>query len=256
MPRSLPVDDPVLGPLTDDRLTRDYRVFQRAKGHRFSSDDMVTAYVAALAAPEARRIVDLGCGLGSVLLHLAWTLQNATLVGVEAQEASYALVCRNIARNDLGARVTAILGDLREPAIIGQLGADVDLVTGTPPYFPPQAALDANDGQRAQARIEYRGGVEAYLATGARILAPHGSLVLCGDARVEERVSRGARAAGLSITARCEVLPQAGRPALFSVWTLGWQAADLCASRLTLRDEAGQRTADAERLRRFSGFAP
>ena len=58
--------DPRWGPLTEDRLTRDLTIVQRARGHRFSSDDMATAYVACRRAPDARRILDLGCGIGSV----------------------------------------------------------------------------------------------------------------------------------------------------------------------------------------------
>jgi tRNA1(Val) A37 N6-methylase TrmN6 len=62
-----------------------------------------------------------------------------------------------------------------------------DLITGTPLYFPPSAALEALDTQRAYARIEYRGGIEAYVATAARVLASGGTIVLCGDARVGHR---------------------------------------------------------------------
>ena len=44
--------------LSLDRLTADVSVFQRKKGHRFSSDDVITAWVAmqvpALAVTEAR----------------------------------------------------------------------------------------------------------------------------------------------------------------------------------------------------------
>ena len=69
--------DPLLGPLTDDALTREYRVWQRLGGHRFSSDDMATAWVAYGAAPDARRVLDLGTGLGSVLLQLAWRMPAA-----------------------------------------------------------------------------------------------------------------------------------------------------------------------------------
>jgi tRNA1Val (adenine37-N6)-methyltransferase len=253
--RNTTLHDPELGPLTDDRLTRDYRVFQRQKGHRFSSDDMVTAYVAFAARPAARRVVDLGCGLGSVLLHLAWKLPEASLWGIEAQDSSFALLRRNVERNGLSDRVHIQHGDLRDGALLAALGeGQFELVTGTPPYFPPDTAIDAEDPQRAYARIEYRGGVEAYLAAGARLLQPDGTMVLCGDAGAEERVRRGAERALLHLRARCEVLPRAERPALFSVWTLTQEAGACLTTQLTLRDAAGGRTADAQALRAFSGF--
>jgi tRNA1(Val) A37 N6-methylase TrmN6 len=251
------IHDPILGPLTDDRLTRDYRVFQRAKGHRFSSDDVATAYVAWHAAKASRRVIDLGCGLGSVLLHLAWKLPDATLVGVEAQAISFELVQRNVARNHLLDRVTLLHGDLRDEAILAgarAAGGDFDLVTGTPPYFPPDTAVDAMDEQRAYARIEYRGGVEDYLAAGGKLLAPEGVMVLCGDARAADRVDRGAAAAGLAITAHCDVIPHAGRPALFAIWTLSRHVVPRRLSTLTIRDAAGQRTDEAIALSEFSGF--
>ena len=81
-------------------------------------------------------------------------------------------------------------------------------------------------------------------------------MVLCGDARAGDRVERGAAAATLSITARCDVIPHEGRPALFSIWTLGRRAAplSLSLSTLTIRDAAGKRTDEAVRLSEFSGF--
>ena len=245
--------DPELGELTLDRLTRDVWLWQRKAGHRFSADDVVTAWVAARARPRAHDVLDLGCGLGTVLLHLAWSMPAARLVGVEAQAMSYALCMRNIAHNRLGERVAAWHGDLREVRLDGPF----DLVTGTPPYFPPSAALDAEDPQRAYARIEYRGGVEAYITAAARVLAPDGALVLCGDARAEERVATAATSHGLVVTARCEVGPREPRPPLFSVWTL--ERADdspPTTTRFALRDAAGHRTAEAAALRAFSGLQP
>jgi len=246
--------DPELGALTDDRITRDYRVYQRAKGHRFSSDDVATAFVAWGAAPSARRVVDLGCGLGSVLLHLAWKLPDATLVGVEAQAMSFALLQRNVTRNDLDARVSIHHGDLRDPALLAALGNGFDLVTGTPPYFPRDTAIDAMDEQRAYARIEHRGGVEDYLAAGAQLLAPGGTMVFCGDARAASRVDRGAAAAGLCIHAHCAIVPHEGRPALFAIWTLRALPGALARSTITLRDARGARTDEARALSAFAGF--
>lgn len=243
--------DPSLGPFTEDRLTRDYTIVQRAKGHRFSSDDMVTAFVAVRRAAAARRVLDLGCGIGSVLLHLAWSLPQATLVGIEAQDVSFALLGENVRRNGLGARVEIRHGDLRE----AQLGGPFDLVTGTPPYFPPETAVDAMDAQRAYARIEYRGGIDAYVTAGAPALAADGSMVLCGDARTEDRLRAAADAAGLHVVARTSIVAHAPKPPLFAVWTLARRPEALVLDEMVLRDRAGNTTADAAALRAFSGFS-
>lgn len=241
--------------LTRDRLTRDVWLHQRAKGHRFSSDDVVTALIAARAVPDAARILDLGCGIGSVLLHLAWTHPHATLVGIEAQDISFALLERNVADNGFGARVTILHGDLRE---VAPPDPPFALVTGTPPYFPPGAAVDALDPQRAYARIEYRGGVEAYVAAAARVLAPDGTFVVCGDARADARVHAAAAEHALAVIARCEAIPRVGTPALFAVWTLRrapYAVAEPASTTLTIRDADGRPTADAAMLKAFSGLA-
>jgi tRNA1Val (adenine37-N6)-methyltransferase len=254
MAPKIALHDPKLGSLTDDLLTRDVRVYQRAKGHRFSSDDVATAYVAFAARPTARRVLDLGCGLGSVLLLLAWKLPQASLTGVEAQAISFELLQRNVARSGFASRIAINHGDLRDAELLATLGPPFELITGTPPYFPPEAALDAEDEQRAYARIEYRGGVEAYIAAGARLLAPGGALVVCGDARVGERTTLAAEAAGLFIHSRCDVIARAGRSALFSVWTLCAEAGTGALSTLTLRGADGEPSSGAASLREFSGM--
>lgn len=254
MSRHVALHDPVLGPLTDDLLTPSVRVYQRKKGHRFSSDDVATAYVAFSARPNAARVLDLGCGLGSVLLLLAYKLPSAELAGVEAQAVSFALLERNVARSGFAGRLQISCGDLRDRELLQRFKAPFDLITGTPPYFPPDAALDAEDEQRAFARIEYRGGVEAYIAAGAPLLASDGLMVLCGDARASSRTSAAAEVAGLRVRARCDVIARAGLLPLFSIWTLGWSGGPCSVTTLTLRDASGQPSADAARLRNFSGF--
>jgi tRNA1Val (adenine37-N6)-methyltransferase len=242
------------GPVTEDRLTRDVTIVQRLKGHRFSSDDMITAFVAVRRAPHATRVLDLGCGIGSVLLHVAWSLPDSTLVGIEAQEISFALLAENVRRNQMNDRITIHHGDLRDRS--ARLGGPFELVTGTPPYFPPATALDAMDAQRAYARIEYRGGIDAYVIAGAAALAPGGSLVLCGDARTEERLEAAAREVGLRVVARTSIVASAPKPPLFAVWTLSRGHEDFVASELVLRDAEGRSTDDAAMLRDFSGFEP
>ncbi len=262
MPPKPASEDPQLGPLTDDLLTPEVRVYQRRAGHRFSSDDVATAYVAHGAAPHAPSVLDLGTGLGSVLLLLAWRMPRASLVGVEAQDGSFELLRRNVERNrhvaSLGERVTIHHGDLRDEALLSGVGGPFSLVTGTPPYFPEGTAVDARDSQRAHARLEHRGGVEVYLDAAARLVAETGSVVLCGDARAEERASEHAASLALDLVARTVVIPRAGRAPLFSVWTFrrGAGATAVESRSMTLRDWDGQPTSDADALRIFSGFPP
>lgn len=256
------LDDLTLDRLTLDRLTLDLSVFQRRKGHRFSSDDVITAWAALQVCPAPARVLDLGCGLGSVLLHLAWSLPDATLEGVEVQDVSFELLRRNVAHNAhharLGERVAIHHGDFRDAAVMAAVRGPFDLVTGTPPYFPPGTASHADDEQRTRARMETRGGVEAYVATGAPLLAPDGWLVVCGDADAEPRLLAAATEAALAVAGRFVVIPRAGRPPLFTVWALHRWAPDAAPSiverTLTLRDEHGERTADAKMMRAFSGF--
>jgi tRNA1(Val) A37 N6-methylase TrmN6 len=242
-----------LGELTDDALTGRFRVYQRRRGHRYSLDDVATAWEAAQACPEARRYADLGCGIGSVLLMVTYKLPgNAHVVGVEAQEQSLVLARRNVERNGLAERVTLVHGDLRERPFEGQ---QFELITGTPPYLPPDRGTPSTDAQRTYARLEMRGGVEDYLRAAAPLLAPGGRFVVCCDARRPDRALEGGRAAGLAPVRRRDVVPRAGhKGALFTVWTFA-RIEDAPSfveePPLLARDEHGGRTQAAHDLRRF-----
>ncbi|MBL8953895.1 MAG: SAM-dependent methyltransferase, partial [Myxococcaceae bacterium] len=75
-------------PTADEELSwlcGDWRLFQRRQGHRWSLDDLVTAFVACREVPSATNALDLGTGLGSVMLMCAWRLSTCTFTGIEAQ---------------------------------------------------------------------------------------------------------------------------------------------------------------------------
>lgn len=76
---------------TLDAISGDWRIFQLKKGHRFSTDDLLTAYYGTCWCPSARTILDLGSGVGTVGMIAAWRLPGARLVAVEAQEESVVL---------------------------------------------------------------------------------------------------------------------------------------------------------------------
>ena len=63
----------------------------------------MTAWFALDNCPAPQNVLDLGCGLGSVLLQLAWKLPAARLTGVEVQDVSFALLQRNVLDRQRGA---------------------------------------------------------------------------------------------------------------------------------------------------------
>lgn len=241
--------------LTSDAITASFRLIQRRRGHRFSVDDLATAAEAVRAAPEAATFLDLGCGVGSVLLMVAWRLSKAQGFGIEAQDVSIELARRNVTENGLGARVRLFHGDLRDVTREWPHGPCA-LVTGTPPYLPLGTASASPDPQRAAARIELRGGVEDYLAAAARVLSPDGVVVVCADGRYPERVLRGAAEATLVPLRRVDIVPRAGRSVLFSVWTCARETRGaLERVQIVMRDERGERTEGSLSMRRTFGLA-
>src|SRR5438132_11919894 len=69
---------------TLDAISGDFRLFQLKKGHRFSTDDVLTAFYGTSWCPRAETVLDLGSGVGSVGMIAAWRLPEARFVAVEA----------------------------------------------------------------------------------------------------------------------------------------------------------------------------
>ena len=240
-------------------LAGDWRILQRLDGHRWSLDDLVTAWFAAeQGAGPPERIADLGCGIGSVLMLLAWRFPAARLVGVEAQAVSVDLARRSLAWNGAAGRCEVRLGDLRDPGVLPE-GAVFDLVTGTPPYLPPGTATESRRVQRGPCTIEHRGGIEAYCDAAGRLLAPGGCFVACEGAGQDERVARAAGAAGLAIARRRDVVPRAGKPPLFAVYVMrrsGDGMPHVAEGPLVVRDGSGRRTDAFRAVRAAMGMPP
>jgi len=256
-----PVPAPGLGPHAGEDLcflAGDWRILQRVDGHRWSLDDLVTAHVAARAVddPPPGAVLDLGCGIGAVLLLLAWRFPHAELVGIEAQAVSVDLARRSIAWNGIAGRCVVHEGDLRDPAGVPR-PAEFDLVTGTPPYLRPGAATASRRIQVAPAHLEYRGGIEAYCLAAARWMAAAGTFVACAGAGQDARVAAAAVGAGLAIVRRRDVIPRAGKSPLFSVYTMQRRAGPpVVEPALVVRDAAGRRTAAFRAVRRDMGMPP
>lgn len=134
------VDNPAFQPRRGETLcslSGHYMIYQYTKGHRFTTDDVCTAYFAynemkgaiigngtqnieqnleninksglsstsfpSLFSSQESSHLDLGCGLGSVLLMLKWKFGDSIKqsIGVEAQGANLELARRSVTYNGL-----------------------------------------------------------------------------------------------------------------------------------------------------------
>ncbi|MFN8543743.1 MAG: methyltransferase [Candidatus Binatia bacterium] len=260
-PPATPPDRPDLWPRAGEDLcwlSGDWRILQRVGGHRWSLDDLVTAWFAAreVAAAPPVRLVDLGCGIGTVLLLLGWRFPTTRGAGIEAQAVSVELARRSIAWNGADDRLAVRHGDLRDPAALSDVGP-VELVTGTPPYLRPGTATESAREQWGPCHVEHRGGIEAYAAAAARLLAPGAPFVACEQTAQWERVAVAAARAGLGVARRMDVVPRDGKAALFSVFALRAGATAPCVEPpLVVRDRAGRRTAAFTAIRAEMGLPP
>jgi tRNA1Val (adenine37-N6)-methyltransferase len=237
-------------PITLDGLTASYHIFQRKRGHRHSTDDLLTAWYALEHAPNALRAIDLGTGIGGVALLVESQLPaGASIVAIEAQPISYRFLVENIRANR--ARVEPIHGDLRELA----LDERFPLVTGSPPYFDPSAGIVPADSQKAHARFELRGDVGDYARAATRHLAPDGWFVLCFPYQQLERAITALHHEGFAIVHRRDVIPRIGLDPLFSLFACRrGPAAETVEPPFVVRDADGSHAIELRTTRRRFGW--
>lgn len=233
---------------TLDVLAGDWRIFQLRHGHRFSADDLLTAWTAANARPSAHALLDLGAGIGSVGLLALWRMAgDARLDMVEVQAVSHRLARRTVAHNRLEARVKLHHMDLRDWP-----GGCCDLVTGSPPYIPMTDGTPSAHPQKAAARFELHGDVFDYCRAAARSLAHDGRFCFCHAAR-DPRPEAAIRAAGLVLLSRREVHFRAHLPAMIALFVTGRAGARHDPPPLFLRDPAGHWSQDYLNIRAEMG---
>lgn len=239
-------------PITLDGLSGSFKIFQRKKGHRHSTDDLLTAWYALEHSPPVTRSLDLGTGIGTVGLLLASALPALELTCIEAQDISYMFLLENIAANEVTARVHPIHGDLRELAHDQRF----PLITGSPPYFPVGAGIVPSDSQKAHARFELRGDVSDYARAARAHLEPEGMFVFCFPWPQADRAIVAAHEAGFSVVLRRDVVPRETVPPLFSLFACRIGAhAEITEPPFVVRHANGDHTEALRRVRTRFGWS-
>ena len=214
------LDPPVVPPAeTLDAISGHFRLFQLRDGHRFSTDDVLTAWYGTSWAPSARTVLDLGSGIGSVGMIAAWRLPGARFVTVEAQEESVRLAAKSAAYNGLAPRYEIRRADFRgEEAFRGD--ERFDLILGSPPYFPLGTGVEGDHPQKVACRFELRGDIRDYARVASARLEPGGLFACVFPEEQRPRVEGAAGDAGLAIVRRRPVVFSEGEPPLVSLFAM------------------------------------
>lgn len=231
-------------------LVGSWRILQCVGSHRWTTDDLVTAYVASYEFSKYEnnatlKYCDLGCGNGSVLQMTTWKLlqkfNNLECVGIEARSEAYNLakrsLCFNVGPHDdenALCKVQLRNHDFRVLLEGNEFTEHFDFITGTPPYFKIEySSTDTSNAnaiikqggmptclQSAPARCEFRGGVEAYCQVAAKLMKPNGTFVAVEAWIHHARVIKAAKSFGLAITFVQPIRGKIGKPPLFGVYVM------------------------------------
>lgn len=250
---------------TLDAISGHFRVFQLRDGHRFSTDDILTAWYGTSWCPTARSALDLGSGIGTVGMICAWRLPGARFVTIEAQPESVALARKSARYNGLTDRYEIREGDFRAPGIL-RGDERFDLITGSPPYFPQGAGVESEHPQKLACRFELRGDIADYCAVAAKHLTLGGffACVFPFEPAQLARVQAAAKAASLVIVRQRPVIFREDEPPLVALF--GMVRAEDLPERfrgqtwdeppLTIRTRDGEIHPEYSALKLAIGFPP
>jgi tRNA1Val (adenine37-N6)-methyltransferase len=248
---------------TLDAISGHFRIYQLRNGHRFSTDDVLTAWYGTAWAPTVRTALDLGSGIGSVGMIAAWRLPGARFVTVEAQEQSVRLARKSAAYNGLEQRYDIRLGDFRDAGVLAE-HERFDLVLGSPPYFPPGSGVEGDHPQKVACRFEMRGDIRDYCVAAARHLAAGGLLACVFPDDQRARVEEAARAASLAIVRRRPVVFREGELPLIALFAMmrtedlpeGFRERTWVEPPLTIRTTSGEVHPEYAVVKLSVGFPP
>ncbi len=245
------------GEVTEDGfLDNRIRLRQPADGYRAAIDPVFLA--AAVPAEAGERALDIGTGVGTAAVLLAWRVPGLRVTGIEVDPALLRLAGENARLNGLEDRVEFMVGDLARPPSRLAPGS-FHHVLANPPFLEPERADPSPHPGRAQAGIEGRGvGLEAWVRFGCVMARDRGTITMIHRAdRLDDllAVLRG-RAGGITVyplwpdrssKPAARVLVQAVK---------GSRAPMRLAQGMVLHDDGGRYTPEAEAILRHGAPVP
>jgi tRNA1Val (adenine37-N6)-methyltransferase len=160
---------------------------QPRKAYRFGSDAMLLA--GAVHAYDGQKVLELGCGVGAVLLAAHSRLLTTHFVGIE-REAEYAALAKaNITRNEADHFISVVQGDVTDKAMLHLLGT-FEHVIANPPYYGENHS-GATTELRRVARQQSDDDLAEWFRAANRFLKPKGSFTMIHSVEKLDEIIEG-----------------------------------------------------------------
>ena len=155
----------------DSLLDGRVKVAQPPDGYRVAVDAVLLA--AALEPAPGAAVLDLGCGVGSVGLCLAWRRPDLQVTGLDREPLFVAMARANAETNGMRDRLQILEGDVRHPP-----PQRFDHVAMNPPYLKAGTATVSAHPLKAAATAESGAALADWIACARAVLKPGGMLTL------------------------------------------------------------------------------
>lgn len=238
-----------------DTLSGDFKIVQPCQGQRYTTDDMLVAWLSIRQIKhngiENACFLDLGSGLCSIPLIMLQSLPLIEGIGVEKDPDRFRLGKFSVKLNRVGHRFNLINGDLRDL----HLKKTFPVVTSSPPYHSVDEGVISPKTQRAIVRFELNGGIIDYFNAADKHLSQAGLFITVYPFRQEKRVLKAAQDTGFFMDTRVDVIPIESKPPLMSLYVFlkGKEGKNTCHT-LMIRNRDRMFTQAYKQLRKEIGF--
>ncbi len=238
-----------------DRISGGLVICQPEQGQRYTTDDVLVAWLAVRELREypvaVPAFLDLGCGLCAVSMIILWCCPGLGGIGIEVAEQRLACARLSLGANQLDSRFKLINADVRTLSLKKRFS----FITSSPPYYEFREGPLSPDPDRARVRFETKGCIEDYFQAAAAHADAQARFITAYPTRYKERVNAAAAATGFSLRRGIDIIPRAGKPALFTLFTCIRAAAGTPREeQLTVRGSDQLFTPEFRAVRRMLGF--
>lgn len=238
-----------------DRISGGLVIYQPEQGQRYTTDDVLVAWLAVRELHEdpenIQSFLDLGCGLCAVSMIVLWCCPGLSGIGIELAKQRLACARQSLAANEFHSRFQLINADLRALRLKRRFA----FITSSPPYYEFREGPVSPDPDRARVRFETQGSIEDYFQAAAAHAEPQARFITVYPTQYKQRVNAAAAATGFSIRRSIDIIPRAGKPALFTLFTcIRGVSGDRQEEELTVRGPDQLFTPEFRDVRRMLGF--